>query len=35
LRLTILYGCVCLVFGAILLAIVSLFTWGTITQGMY
>jgi signal transduction histidine kinase len=35
LRLTILYGCVCLVFGAILLAIVSLFTWGTITTGMY
>ena len=31
LRLTILYGCVCLVFGAILLAVTSLLTWGAVT----
>ena len=31
LRLTILYGCVCLVFGAILLAFIYLLTWGALT----
>jgi signal transduction histidine kinase len=31
LRLTILYGGVCLVFGAILLAVTSLLTWGAVT----
>jgi signal transduction histidine kinase len=30
LRLTVLYGGVCLVFGAILLAVTSLLTWGTV-----
>lgn len=30
LRLTLLYGAVCLVFGAILLAVTSLLTWGTV-----
>jgi signal transduction histidine kinase len=31
LRLTILYGCVCLVFGAILLAFIYSLTWGALT----
>ena len=31
LRLTILYGGVCLVFGAILLAVTYLLTWGRVT----
>jgi signal transduction histidine kinase len=31
LRLTILYGGVCLVFGAILIAVISLLTWGAVT----
>ncbi len=30
LRLTILYGAVCLVFGAILLTVTYLLTWGTV-----
>ena len=31
LRLTILYGGVCLLFGAILIAVISLLTWGAVT----
>ena len=33
LRLTILYGAVCLVFGAILLTVTYLLTWGTVIPG--
>jgi signal transduction histidine kinase len=35
LRLTLLYGGVCLVFGAILLAVTYLLTWGTISTDLY